>query len=133
MNEFDIDYQISPAVTNDELNRLFDKAWERHSTWDFLPVLEHSLLYVCAYHETRLIGFVNVAWDGSQHAFILDTTVDRDFQRRGIGTELVKHAAEAVRKRNVEWLHVDFEPHLQDFYDRCGFRNTAAGLINLRG
>lgn len=132
MNKFDIDYQISPAVTNDELNELFDNAWEKHTTWDFLPVLEHSLLYVCAYHETRLIGFVNVAWDGSQHAFILDTTVDRDFRRRGIGIELVKHAAEAAKEQNVEWLHVDFEPHLQKFYDRCGFRHTAAGLINLR-
>jgi len=133
MNEFDIDYQISPAVTNDELNTLFANAWENHKTWDFLPVLEHSLLFVCAYHETRLIGFVNVAWDGAQHAFILDTTVDKEFRRRGIGTELVKRAAEAAKEQSVEWLHVDFEPHLQNFHDQCGFRHTAAGLIRLRG
>ena len=133
MNEFDINYQISPAVTNDELNTLFANAWENHKTWDFLPVLEHSLLYVCAYYEKRLIGFVNVAWDGAQHAFILDTTVDKEFRRRGIGTELVKRAAEASKEQGVEWLHVDFEPHLQNFYDQCGFRHTAAGLIRLRG
>ncbi len=133
MNEFDINYQISPAVTNDELNTLFANAWENHKTWDFLPVLEHSLLFVCAYHEKRLIGFVNVAWDGVQHAFILDTTVDKEFRRCGIGTELVKRAAEASKEHGVEWLHVDFEPHLQNFYDQCGFRHTAAGLIRLRG
>jgi len=133
MNEFDINYQISPAVTNDELNTLFANAWENHKTWDFLPVLKHSLLFVCAYHEKRLIGFVNVAWDGAQHAFILDTTVDKEFRRRGIGTELVKRAAEASKEKGVEWLHVDFEPHLQNFYDQCGFRHTAAGLIDLRG
>ena len=133
MNEFDINYQISPAVTNDELNMLFANAWENHKTWDFLPVLEHSLLFVCAYHEQRLIGFVNVAWDGAQHAFILDTTVDKELRRRGIGTELVKRAAEASKELGVEWLHVDFEPHLQNFYDQCGFRHTAAGLIRLRG
>ncbi len=133
MNEFDINYQISPAVTNDELNTLFANAWENHKTWHFLPVLEHSLLFVCAYHEKRLIGFVNVAWDGAQHAFILDTTVDKEFRRRGIGTELVKRAAEASKDQGVEWLHVDFEPHLQNFYDQYGFRHTAAGLIRLRG
>ena len=133
MNEFDVNYQISPAVTNNELNTLFTNAWENHKTWDFLPVLEHSLLFVCAYHEKRLIGFVNVAWDGAQHAFILDTTVDKEFRRRGIGTELVKRAAEASKEHGVEWLHVDFEPHLQNFYDQCGFRHTAAGLIRLRG
>jgi hypothetical protein len=33
-----------------------------------------------------------------------------------------------------EWLHVDFEERLAPFYfDPCGFRPTAAGLINLRG
>lgn len=132
MNEPEINYQISPKVTNDELNRLFDNAWGKHTTWDFLPVLEQSLLFVCAHHAARLIGFVNVAWDGSQHAFILDTTVDREFQRRGIGIQLVKRAAEAAKKRSVEWLHVDFEPHLIEFYRKCGFRYTNAGLINLK-
>ena len=132
MNEFDIDYKISPAVTNDKLNTLFANAWENHITWDFLPVLEHSLLFVCAYYERHLIGFVNVAWDGAQHAFILDTTVDKNFRRRGVGTELVKLAAETAKERGVEWLHVDFEPHLQDFYRKCGFRNTNAGLIKLK-
>ncbi len=132
MNEFKINYQVSPAVTNEELNALFANAWEKHKTWDFLPVLERSLLFVCAYHETRLIGFVNVAWDGAQHAFILDTTVDKDFRRRGIGLQLVKRAEEAAKKRGVEWLHVNFEPHLHNFYEQCGFRNTAAGLIRLK-
>ncbi len=132
MNKFDISYQISPVVTNNELNALFANAWEKHLTWDFLSVLKYSLLFVCAYHGTRLVGFVNVAWDGSQHAFILDTTVDKEFHRHGIGTQLVKHAAESAKERGVEWLHVDYEPHLQSFYEGCGFRHTPAGLINLK-
>lgn len=131
LNEISVDYRVSPTITNDELNMLFANAWENHQTRDFLPVLQHSLLFVCAYYETRLIGFVNVAWDGSRHAFILDTTVDREFQRRRIGVELVKRAAEAAKERDVEWLHVDYEPHLQSFYEKCGFKNTAAGLIRL--
>jgi GNAT superfamily N-acetyltransferase len=68
----------------------------KHKTWDFLQVLEHSLFFVCACYETRLIGFGNVAWDGAQHAFILDTTVHKDFRRRGVGIQLVKRAAEAA-------------------------------------
>lgn len=132
MDKFNIIYQISPAVTNDELNALFANAWENHKTWDFLPVLQHSLLYVCAFHEMLLIGFVNVAWDGAQHAFILDTTVHKDFRRRGIGTQVIRHAAAGAKKSGVDWLHVDFEPHLEEFYRKCGFRPTPAGLINLK-
>ena len=133
MNQLDVKYEISPTVTNKELNRLFANDWDEHTAGDFTSVLSHSLLYVGAYYETRLIGYVNVAWDGARHAFILDTTVDKDFRRRGIGIELVRCAAEAARKRGVDWLHVDYEPHLKDFYRKCGFRDTAAGLINLRG
>jgi GNAT superfamily N-acetyltransferase len=78
-----------------------------------------------------LIGFVNVAWDGGAHAFLLDTTVHPDFRRRGIATELVRRVAEAARARGAEWLHVDFEPHLETFYRGCGFAPTAAGLLRL--
>lgn len=79
-----------------------------------------------------MIGFVNLTWDGGIHAFLLDTTVHPDLRRRGIGTELVRRAAVVARERGIEWLHVDFEPRLSGFYRNCGFRRTAAGLMNLK-
>ena len=30
-----------------------------------------------------------------------------------------------------QWLHVDYEPHLEEFYQGCGFRPTLAGLMHL--
>ncbi|WP_433662163.1 GNAT family N-acetyltransferase [Nocardia sp. CA-128927] len=51
----------------------------------------------------------------------------------GIGTELVRRAAEAARRAGCTWLHVDFEEHLRPFYlESCRFRPTAAGLLHLR-
>jgi GNAT superfamily N-acetyltransferase len=79
-----------------------------------------------------LAGFVNVAWDGGDHAFLLDTKVAGDHQRQGIATVLVGHAARHAKAAGCEWLHVDFEEHLAPFYlDACGFRPTSAGLIHL--
>lgn len=75
--------------------------------------------------------YVNVAWDGSTHAFILDPTVHPDFRLRGIGRQLVRQAVEAAGERGVTWVHVDFEPSLRGFYARCGFRATEAGVINV--
>jgi len=87
---------------------------------------------VCAREDGRLVGFVNVAWDGGVHAFVLDTVVAPAAGRRGIGTRLVAIATENARAAGCEWLHVDFEPHLRSFYfDACGFRPTDAGLIQL--
>ena len=128
----DLVYLVSPRLTNEELNALHDATWEDHARRDFRPVLSRSLAFVCAYHEGRLVGFVNLAWDGGEHAFILDTLVHPEFRRRGIGRELVTRAVAEAGERGLKWVHVDFEPHLQKFYEQCGFRNTAAGLIRLK-
>jgi GNAT superfamily N-acetyltransferase len=92
----------------------------------------HSLGWVCAYDAEGLVGFVNVPWDGGSHAFIMDTVVSPRAQRRGIGTKLIAVAVEGARGAGCEWLHVDFEDHLRQFYfEACGFRPTDAGLIAL--
>jgi GNAT superfamily N-acetyltransferase len=77
------------------------------------------------------IGFVNLAWDGGIHAFVLDTTVHPNVRRRGVGRGLVELAVEVARERGVEWVHVDFDGHLREFYYECGFRRTEAGLLHL--
>jgi GNAT superfamily N-acetyltransferase len=95
-------------------------------------VQRHSLGWVCAHRGAELAGFVNVAWDGGVHAFILDTVVAGPLRRHGVGTRLVEVAAREAGAAGCEWLHVDFEDHLGPFYfDRCGFRPTNAGLIRL--
>jgi GNAT superfamily N-acetyltransferase len=127
-----ITYLVSPPVTNEALNALFGAAWPEHRTSDFTMVLSRSLCHICAYQGIQLVGFVNVAWDGGIHAFILDTTVHPAVQRRGIGVALVRQAAEAACQHGIEWLHVDFEPHLEHFYQKCGFQHTAAGLMKLQ-
>lgn len=96
-------------------------------------VHRHSLGWVCARKDGRLVGFVNVAWDGGVYAFVLDTMVAQDMRKTGVGTELVTTAAQGARAADCEWLHVDFEEHLRPFsFDACGFRPTDAGLLALR-
>jgi GNAT superfamily N-acetyltransferase len=127
-----IRFESAASVTSAELNELFESAWPNHARRDFTPILSRSLTYVCAFAEQRLVGFVNAAWDGGVHAFVLDTTVHHDFQRRGIGHLLVHHLIDSVRAKScIQWLHVDFEPHLRGFYEGLGFSATAAGLLKL--
>ncbi len=118
-------------VSDDELNALFSASWPDHSRRNFEPILEHSLSYICAYLDQSLVGFVNVAWDGGIHAFILDTTVHPRVRRQGVGTRLVKRAAQVTADMGITWLHVDYEPSLEAFYRGCGFQPTLAGLIRL--
>lgn len=122
---------VCPELTDRELNDLFGAAWPDHRPVSFAPVLARSLVWIGAYRGSRLVGYVNVAGDGGVHAFVLDTTVHPDERRRGLGVRLVRAAAAEAAVRGAQWLHVDYEPHLTGFYEQCGFRPTAAGLLRL--
>jgi GNAT superfamily N-acetyltransferase len=132
MTEEDISYHDSPAVTNEALNVLFGAAWPEHAARDFQAVLSHNLGHVCAYAGDTLIGFVNIAWDGGVHAFLLDPTVAPGMRHRGIGRELVRRACDLAREAGVRWLHADYAPEHGESYAACGFRETRAGLIDVQ-
>jgi GNAT superfamily N-acetyltransferase len=124
--------EVNPPLSGDDIAALFHAAWGGQAP-DSPPAIDHCLAHIGAYHGGRLVGFVKLAWDGGIHAFVLDTTVHPDHQRQGIGRRLIEEAAKLAGRSGVEWLHVDYEPALEDFYARCGFRPTPAGLIRLGG
>lgn len=136
---------VSPGVVlewrgsfdNGEVNALHAEAFgtrvytEDEWNWEQLTVA-HSLGWVTARAGGRLVGFVNVLWDGLVHAWIQDVMVAADSRGRGIGKDLVAAAAAGARNAGCEWLHVDFDPELDDFYiTGCGFAPARAGLLSL--
>ncbi len=126
-----INIAVDPFPDDAGMRRLWQGAWGDDGPASFQPILRRSLAHLGAYDGGRLVGFVNVAWDGGIHAFILDTCVDPDYQRQGIALALLAQAAETARARGAAWLHVDFEPRLEGLYRRAGFGPTAAGLMRL--
>jgi GNAT superfamily N-acetyltransferase len=129
-----ITYDWRGAFENTELNVLHAEGFG-HALLDddwWAQVSGHSLGWVCARDGGGLVGFVNVAWDGGVHAFILDTLVTPAVRRRGVGTRLAGVATEHARAAGCEWLHVDFGAELGAFYfGGCQFTPTSAGVIAL--
>jgi GNAT superfamily N-acetyltransferase len=126
-----VEYLIDSPLDDDALNALFARAWPDHQPRPFARVLARSLGTVTAHVAGQLIGFVNLATDGGEHAFLLDPTVAISHRRRGIGTELVRRAAALARARGCTWLHVDYEAELTPFYRGAGFRDSVAGVMHL--
>ena len=132
-----LDYTWRGDFQSSEVNALHAEAFDHpvfdDGGWNWrIQVEQHSLGWICARDAGGLVGFVNVAWDGAVHAFVLDTVVATSARRQGIGSELVAVAVKEARAAGCEWLHVDFDDHLRSFYfDACGFRPTNAGLIRL--
>lgn len=78
------------------------------------------------------MGFVNVAWDGGNRAFLIDSKTRPSHQRHGIGATVVRRAVEGARAAGCEWMFGDFGPHLESFYfESCDFCPTSAGLVYL--
>lgn len=127
----EITYRLDPFPGIEQFAPLWHAAWGHAWSGDLGQILSRSLVHAGAYDGERLVGYVNIAWDGGGHAFLLDTTVDPHYQRRGIATALIRLVTDAARSRGASWLHVDYEARLTGFYAACGFRPTAAGLIAL--
>jgi GNAT superfamily N-acetyltransferase len=133
-----INYEWRGEFSNDEVNSLHAEAFETRvyteSEWNWRELTAaHSLGWVVARDGSSLVGFVNVLWDGLVHAWIQDTMVATSARGHRVGTRLMAVATDGARDAGCEWLHVDFDDHLREFYyDACGFTPSNAGLIELQ-
>lgn len=126
-----IDLRIDPFPSHRELSDLWRATWETDGVADFRSILTRSLTHVGAYRGERIIGFTNMAWDGGINGFLVDACVHPEFRDHGIGQSMVETALKVARKRGLHKVHVDFEPHLRDFYLSCGFKPTDAGILTI--
>src|SRR6185436_705376 len=84
----DVRYERRQMLDAVELDGLFVAAWGSPKP-GYAQVLERSFTWVTARVGDQLVGFVNVAWDGGSHFFLLDTTVHPDWRGNGIARRLV--------------------------------------------
>ncbi len=124
------------SATDTEIEALHGAAFG-HGGTDEVPwnarLERHSLGWVVARLEGRLIGFCNVVTDGGDHAWLQDVIVEPGQQGRGVGRDVVTLATAQSAAAGCEWLHVDFDDDLRGFYvEVCGFESSGAGLKQLR-
>lgn len=82
----------------------------------------HSLLTLGAYGDDRLLGIIRVVGDGATIVLIQDILVLPEYQRRGIGTALLKAVLDRYPKVRQIQLATDNTEKTKAFYRSCGFR-----------
>ena len=129
--ELKVRFPIDDQVLSDLHARAFGNRNSGPQPWA-RRLEHHSLTWIGAFEGDTLIGFVHACWDGVSHAFVLDTVVDTNHRRQGVGQALVRALIDEAAAAGCEWLHVDYKPRLSTFYEQaCGFEPTNAGLLHL--
>ena len=90
---------------------------------------EASYVTVFVYHGDRLLGFGRAISDGAYQAAIYDCAVVPEYQRRGIGTIIVKNIMQPISHCNVI-LYAS--PGKEGFYQKYGFRKMLTGMARFR-
>ena len=120
------EYQTEPHLTAAELADVFRRSGIRRPAHD-LPrlaqMIERADLIITARDQGRpdrpLVGVARSLSDFCFATYLSDLAVDRQYQRQGIGKELVRRTRDAVSDSTV--LLLIAAPEAEDYYGKIGF------------
>jgi predicted N-acetyltransferase YhbS len=125
-----ITYSDRHTITPEQLAAVFDASGIRRPTNDLARMarmLEHGNLLVTAWDGEQLVGVARALTDFSYCCYLSDLAVDREYQKRGIGHELIRRVSEAIGEQSMLLLLA--APEAMDYYPRIGFEAVANGWI----
>jgi predicted N-acetyltransferase YhbS len=125
-----ITYAIEENPAADEVAEVFRRSGIRRPM-DDLPriarMIEHANLIVTARDGGRLIGIARALTDFSFCCYLSDLAVDREYQRSGIGAELVRMVDVAIGEEAMLLLLA--APEAMEYYPKIGFQKVENGWI----
>lgn len=89
---------------------------------------DRSLYCLGAYDENKLIGFVRCVGDGEHIVLVQDLIVEVNYQRRKIGTTLLKHVWDKYTHVRMFQVNTDIEDERDNqFYRSFGMKPISEG------
>ena len=122
-------YVCNEAVSVKELADLRESiGWNRMENEYKNPLLT-SYYHIAVYEKEVLIGYIDCVSNGVTDAYIQDLMVHPDYQRRGVGTELMTIMINYLKQKHIYMISVVFEENLKPFYEKFGFFNMLCGQM----
>ena len=124
MPEMQVEYRSEPPSA-EQFAALFETTgWNRlyqAAPEELAAALANSQLCISAYDGARLVGFGRVVSDGVIHALIFDMIVDPEYQRGGIGTEVLRRLLAWCQDRRIRDIQLFCARGKRGFYEKNGF------------
>lgn len=124
-----IEYKINNNTSAKEIADLREAVgWNRMEECYRNPLLT-SYFNISCFEKDLLIGYLDVVCNGVTDAYIQDLMVRPEYQRNGIGTNLMKMAIKKLKDDQIYMISVVFEERLLSFYKRFGFNLMMCGQM----
>ena len=85
----------------------------------WLEAYQNRYCVVTCWYEQNLVGFGTLISDGHMYSALFDLVVDPQFQKRGIGREIVKRLINSVKHTCI---HLTSTFGNEIFYEKLGFK-----------
>ena len=76
---------------------------------------------ISAYQNNELIGFGRIVSDGVMHAMIYEMIVRPDFQRKGIGAQILLKLLDKCKSHKIRDIHLFCAKGKRAFYEKYDF------------
>lgn len=125
-------FETNKNINSQNLLQLYEDAGWKIYTSDLEKLCEainNSLYVLSAWDKNKLVGLLRAVGDGLTIIYIQDILVLRDYQRQGIGSQLIKTTLEKYSKVRQIVLLTDAKEDTTSFYENsCFAKVTSLGL-----
>ncbi|WP_462411668.1 GNAT family N-acetyltransferase [Neobacillus sp. Marseille-QA0830] len=126
---YDITYILNAPISPEQLSAVFTASGIRRPTGD-LPRLQRMIdnadITLTAWDNDKLVGVARAVTDFSYCCYLSDLAVDCDYQKRGIGKELVRKLKEQIGEEVTLLLLAS--PVAMEYYPKIGFGKIENGF-----
>ena len=89
----------------------------------------NSLDVITAWEDGELVGLIRTIGDGLTILYIQDILVQRDYQKRGIGSRLLQEILEKYKSVRQKVLLTEEAEDVRAFYEKNGFSSCDKGTL----
>ncbi|WP_438350862.1 GNAT family N-acetyltransferase [Paenibacillus sp. FA6] len=125
-----IEYQINTPLCSKDVSDVFISSGIKRPADDLERIqrmIENADIHVSAWDGVKLVGIARAISDFSYCCYLSDLAVSNEYQKLGIGTELVERLRQHLGDE-VSLLLLS-APTAMEFYPRIGFEKTEKAFV----
>jgi GNAT superfamily N-acetyltransferase len=124
-----ITYKVNEEINAEELSSVFRASGIKRPV-DDLPrlgrMIDHADILISAWDGTKLVGIARAITDYSYCCYLSDLAVDKNYQKNGIGKELIDLLKDELGEEVALLLLASQEA--MEYYPRIGFNEIDNGF-----